>query len=176
MIISISGTAGSGKSTVAKGLAKKLKFKHYSMGDLQREVAEEMGVSIVELGELEKTDPSIDRMIDKKQRELGKKEDNFVIDAWLAPFFIPHAIKFFLDADIGERAKRRVVAKRTTESYQRQEDAERAIAQRENTNRERWIKFYGFDFREKKNYDYIIDTTNSNVREVLKKVNELLKK
>ena len=176
MIISISGTAGSGKSTVAKKLAKQFGFKHYSMGDLQREVAEEKGISIMELGELEKTDPSIDKMIDDKQRELGEKEDNFVIDSWLAPVFIPNAIKIFLDADIKERARRRTGEKRTTETYQKQADAEKSIVQRENTNRERWMRFYDFDFKNTKNYDRIIDTTDTLIEEVMKKVNEFIKK
>ena len=36
MKITISGKAGSGKSTIARGLAKKLELKHYSIGDLMR--------------------------------------------------------------------------------------------------------------------------------------------
>lgn len=176
MIISISGTAGSGKSTVAKKLAKHLGFKHYSMGDLQREVAVEKGVSILELGEMEKVDPSIDKMIDDKQRTLGEKEDNFVIDGWLAPKFIPHAIKFFLDADIKERARRRADEFRDSESYKTLEDAERAIIQRQDTNRKRWKEFYDFDFMDMSNYDHIIDTTNISIEEALKNIIELLKK
>lgn len=176
MIISISGTAGSGKSTVAKKLAEELGFKHYSMGDLQREVAIKKGVSILELGELEKTDPSIDKMIDDKQRELGEKEDNFVIDGWLAPNFIPHAIKIFLDADIKERVKRRVAHSRDSESYKTEKETEEAIIKRQNTNRERWIDFYGFDFMDMNNYDHVLDTTNKNIEDVLKTVIQIIKK
>jgi len=35
MIITIAGEGGSGKSTVARILAKKLDYKHYSTGDLR---------------------------------------------------------------------------------------------------------------------------------------------
>lgn len=167
MKIAISGMAGSGKSTIAKMLAKKLGFKHYSMGDFQREIAKEKGLTIVELGELEKTDPAIDRMVDDKQKALGREKDNFVIDAWLSPYFIPDSFKIFMDADIKERA-RRITKKREAESYSKPEDAVKAISQREKTNRERWKKFYGYDFMDKKNYDLVIDTTGKNIDRVLK--------
>ena len=39
MIISISGFPGSGKSTIAKLLAEKLKWPRYYMGGLRREAA-----------------------------------------------------------------------------------------------------------------------------------------
>ncbi|MBI2112124.1 AAA family ATPase, partial [Candidatus Woesearchaeota archaeon] len=83
MIITISGTAGSGKSTVGKLLAKKLKYKHYSMGDLQRQIAEQRGITLLELGKLEETDPSIDKELDQKQIQLGKTENKFIIDGRL---------------------------------------------------------------------------------------------
>ena len=73
MKIAISGKAGTGKSSVAKLLAGKLKYRHYSMGDIQREIAKKKGISIAELGELEKTDPGIDNMIDERQREIGRR-------------------------------------------------------------------------------------------------------
>ena len=39
MIITITGLPGSGKTSVAKHLAKHLHIKHYSMGDLFRKIA-----------------------------------------------------------------------------------------------------------------------------------------
>ena len=43
--ITISGVIGSGKSTVAKMLAQKLKWQYYSTGMAQRKIAEEMGIT-----------------------------------------------------------------------------------------------------------------------------------
>jgi len=166
MIISISGTAGSGKSTIAKLLAKKLGYKHYSMGDFQRQIAKEKGITITQLGELESKDDSIDRMIDTKQKKLGQIQDNFVIDAWLSPHFIPNSFKIFMDADIMVRAKR-IAKKREAESYEKVEDAIKAIKQREKANRARWIRYYNFDFMDKSNYDLIVDTTNRDIEEIL---------
>src|SRR3989338_11659150 len=111
MIIVISGRAGSGKSTIAKALSKRLNLKHYSMGDLTRQVAKERGITLLELGKLEESDDSIDRAIDNKQRELGKG-DNFVIDGRLSAFFIPHAtFKIFLVLDTTKLTVEQVTGK-----------------------------------------------------------------
>jgi len=107
MIITIAGKAGSGKSSVAKEIAKRLKFKHYSMGDFQRELANELGVTIEKLGELAKTDRKYDDMTDKKQKNIGKG-DNVIVDSRLGAHFIPHAFKVFLDVDIDVAVKRRL--------------------------------------------------------------------
>ena len=46
MIITISGKPGSGKSTVAKEAAKKLKLKYYCIGDFQRKIARKKSISL----------------------------------------------------------------------------------------------------------------------------------
>ena len=56
MIITISGIAGSGKSTVAKLLAKKLNYNHYSIGEFMRDIAKEKNTSLLELSNLAETD------------------------------------------------------------------------------------------------------------------------
>ena len=47
MIITISGKAGSGKSTVAKELAKQLNLQHFSIGDIMRKMAKEKNISVM---------------------------------------------------------------------------------------------------------------------------------
>ena len=89
MIITISGIAGSGKSTVAKLLAKKLNYKHYSIGDFMRQIAKERKLTLLELSKQAEKDNSIDKELDKKQIELGKTKDNFVIDSRLGFHFCP---------------------------------------------------------------------------------------
>jgi predicted cytidylate kinase len=169
MIITISGVAGSGKSTVAKELAVRLGFKHFSMGDIQREIAKDKGLTIVELGELEKKDRSIDMEIDDRQARLGQEKDNFVIDSWLASKFIPHAFKVFLDCDLDVRAKR-ICKKREAEGYNDVNLAKKAIVQRERTNRERWIEYYGYDFLDMQNYDVVLDTTRMTPKTCVNKI------
>ena len=77
MQISICGTPGSGKSTVAKIIADKLKYKYYSVGALRRKMAEKRGLTIYEFNQLkEDTDTEFDNI----QKKIGEKEDNFVIE------------------------------------------------------------------------------------------------
>ena len=165
MIITISGVAGSGKSTVAKLIAKKLGYKHYSMGDLQRKYALEKGITIEELGRQEAKDDSIDKEVDAYQTKLAEKEDNFVIDSWLGFYFIPKAFKIFLKCSDEEAAKRIFKAVKKGErnkSERKTENIEKQIQinkERRETNRKRWKKYYGIDFMDTKNYDLIVDTT-----------------
>jgi len=173
MIITISGKAGSGKSSVAKKLARKLKLKHYSIGDLMRKLAKEKNMSLNELSKLAEKNDSVDKELDKKQIEL-KNEDNFVIDGRLTAFFIPNAdLKVFLDCDDEVRAQRILRHDREEEKSADINDTINKIKQRESSERKRYRKFYHVDYYDKNLYDLIIDTTNVNINGV---VEEIIKK
>ena len=177
MIITISGKAGSGKSTIAKLLAKKLSLKHYSIGDLMRQMAKEKGISLLELSELAEKDESIDKELDEKQIELGKKEKNFVIDGRLTAFFIPKAdFKIFLECDDKVRAERILKDERETEKSKDINETIKKIKRREESERKRYKEYYKVDYYKKELYDDIIDTTNLSVGEVLYKVLGIVKK
>lgn len=167
MIITIGGRAGSGKSTVAKLVAKKLKLKHYSMGDLLRSIAKEKGISVLELSKQMESDPKIDNLIDEKQKKLAAAEDNFVIDGRLSAFFVPNAgIKVFLDADENTRAERILKDKRELEKNSDIKETIANIKRREASEAKRYKAFYGFDCYDKKQYDIIIDTTKPGAERV----------
>ena len=63
-LITITGQLGSGKSTVSKMLAERLKWQYYSTGMAQRTIAKKRGITTVELNRLAIIDPSIDHEID----------------------------------------------------------------------------------------------------------------
>ncbi|OVE75071.1 hypothetical protein BVX95_00265 [archaeon D22] len=175
MKITVSGKAGSGKSTIAKELARILSYKHYSMGDLQRELAKERGLTIEEWNIEQAKDSTTDNMIDDKMTEIGKTQDDFVIDAWLGANFVPDAIKIWLDVDIDEAIKRRLSHKREEESFEDPEEVKRSILNRAKVNQERWIRYYDFDYLDMDNYDIIVDTTNLNPEEIIKEILEKIK-
>ena len=170
MRITISGTPGSGKSTVAKMLAKKLGYKHYSMGDFQREIAEERKISILELSKLEEEDQSIDQEVDQRQIALGREEDDFVIDSRLGYHFIPKSIRVYLDADFETRAKRIMADTIRKENNVTLESTKEAIQTREASEKKRYKEYYDQDPNDRKNYDLIIDTTDISAEEAVEKI------
>jgi cytidylate kinase len=174
MIIALGGKAGSGKSVVAKLLAKKLKFKHYSMGDLQREIAEQRNISIFELSKLEEKNPQIDKEVDNLQINLGKREDNFIIDSRLGFHFIPKAKKIFLDCDFEVRAKRILNDRARKEDNKNLEKAKDNIKVREKSEILRYKKYYNVNPYDKKKYEFVLDTTNSNPEAIVDKIISML--
>ncbi len=176
MIITISGKAGSGKSTIAKLLSEKLNLKHYSIGDLMRAMATEKGLSLLEFNKMAEKDTSIDFGLDNKLKELSKTKDNFVVDGRLTAFFIPHAqVKVFLDADDKVRAQRILNDRRQHEKSKSLKETIANIKKREKSEKERYQKYYGVNYLDKKLYNYIIDTSNMAPNEVVDKIIKFVK-
>lgn len=171
MIITISGMPGSGKSTIARLLAEKLGYNFYSMGDLRGKMAVERGLTIDELNEIGKKEDWTDKEVDDYQSELGKKEDNFVIDGWLSFHFIPHAIKIFLKANPEESAKRVFENQRADEEKKETfEEVKDMLNNRAEDSRQRYLKYYNVDYQDLEHYDFILDTTNLTLEEVREKL------
>lgn len=161
MIISISGDPGSGKSTLSKELAKNLNYKRYSIGDLRGKMAMERGLTIDQLNKLGENESWTDNDVDEYQKELGKKEDNFVIEGRLGFHFIPHSVKIFLRIAKEESARR--VFKDQREDEEKKETVEEVkemLSQRAEHDRQRYIKYYNVDHLDIKHYDFVLDTTN----------------
>ncbi len=170
MIITISGLPGSGKSTVAKLLAKKLGYVHHSTGDFMGELAVKRGVSLLELSKLAEKDSSIDKAIDDRLVEL-QEEDDLVIDSRLGFHFIPNSVKIFLDVDPDIGATRVFGNPRPDEKENKTIALTKAnIAKRIASERMRYKKYYGVDCYEKKYYDIVVDTSERAPEEVVQKI------
>ncbi|MCK4589643.1 MAG: nucleoside monophosphate kinase [Nanoarchaeota archaeon] len=176
MIITISGTPGSGKSTIAKLLAKKLKLKHHSTGDFMRKMAKDRNITLAELSELAESDLSVDQEIDNWSKKLGETEDNFIIDTRLGFYFIPKAVKIFLDADIKIRVQRIFKDKRPGETAKTPGEMEKEITQRQKSESKRYQEYYNVNHYDKTNYDLLIDTSELTPEEITKKTLEYLEK
>ena len=167
MKITISGLPGSGKSTVGKALAQKLKLKHVSAGDFQRQMAKDRRISLLELAKIAEKDRSIDDETDNRTIEFGKKEKNFVMDARLAWHFIPDSIKIFLTVSLDEGARRIFNDLRPEEKENSSlERVKENIETREKSEQLRYKKYYNIDYADSKNYDIVVDTTKLSVVEV----------
>lgn len=145
------------------------------MGAILRKMADQKGVSILELMKMAETDSSIDEEVDKYVTELGRSKDNFIIESRTAFHFIPESLKIFIKVNLAEGAKR-IFPDLQREERKEEERArsEAALAKllkdRTETDRRRYLKYYGVDFTDGSNYDVVIDSTRLTPEEVLEKM------
>lgn len=170
MIITISGKPGAGKSSVAKLVAKKLNLKHYSAGDMWRRLARKKKITILQLNQLAENNQQYDRELDKQVAELGKKQDDFIIDSRLAFHFIPDSIKIFLDCSLQTRAHRILKDTRIDEDNLTLADTINKIKKREQSEVKRYKQLYHVAMYDKKQFDLVLSTTHASIAEVTKKI------
>lgn len=172
MIISIGGPAGSGKSTIARKLAEKLGWKRYYIGGLRRQKALEKGMTLAEYNKLGETDPATDKEMDEFQAELGRTEDEFIMEGRTSWHFIPSSFKIYIDVSEPEGAERIFQSLRADKERNEDDgldsvaDVLRSIRQRKASDVLRYEKYYGINVYDRKNYDLVIDTTGKNLEEV----------
>lgn len=160
MIITISGDIGSGKSTTGKLLSQRLGYKYLSTGAIQRKIAEEMGMTTLELNILTEKRRDIDDKIDGYTRALDGSDENFVVDSRLAWHFIPSSYKVFLLCEEAIAAER-ISADTLRKSDEQNRDIQHLlgkIKERRKSEKERFKKIYNIDFEQLDNYNLIIDS------------------
>jgi cytidylate kinase len=117
MKITIFGYPGTGKSTVGKLLASKLGFELKSSGNMFRDMAVRLGITLEELDVRSQHDSQYDLKLDQMVSEYGKTHDDFIFESRLAWHFIPDSIKLALLCEENEAARR--VAEREGISQQK---------------------------------------------------------
>lgn len=156
MLITISGEPGSGKTTVAKLLARELGLEHVYAGDLYRREAERRGKTLAEFNVLCERDHSIDRNLDAAMAERGRRGD-VILEGRLAGFLAAQeglaALKVWLTASEDVRARR--VAQREHGDSQRLLATNRA---RHQSDVNRYREIYGFDLTDTSIYDVVLSS------------------
>ena len=175
--ITITGALGSGKSTVAKKISQKLGLTYYATGQAQRQIAEQMGLTTLQLNKLAETDKSIDDKIDGVIQAMNNDGNAYIVDSRLAWHFMPSSFKIKLEVDKDEAAKRIFNdAVRSSESkYSNVEEVLKATTARRQSERERFLSYYHVDIEDESNFDLIIDTTDLTADEVCDKICEIYK-
>ena len=163
MHITLTGNLGSGKSTICRILTEKYGFELYSTGKVIREIADEMGISVLEMNELMSKDHKYDHMIDDKTAQISREnpDKNILFDSRLAWNFVEKSFKVFLSVDLAEAA-RRVYADASrgdVESYKSEEDAAEQLAARAANEDARYEELYGIHYFDFNNYNLILDSS-----------------
>ncbi len=163
--IAISGVGGTGKSTLARGLAEKLGWKVISSGSFIRKWHQDNNVPLVEP---DKIPEEVDRKMDMSYQEMLRTEEGIVFESrlagWLSKKF-DHTFKILIKCDqkIGaERIAQREDA--TVEEIIREQEI------REGLLKEKFIRLYDAgDYLDPENFDLVIDTSYVSAKDVLDK-------
>ena len=160
--ITLSGFAGTGKSTIGKILRDKYGYEFISVGNFSREFAEkEYGMTINQFQEKCKNNPDLDKKIDDLFRKKCNSKTNIVVDYRLGFKFIDDAFHILLQASDDIAASRISLAKRG------KEDTDiKSIGERNVIMKQRFIDTYGVDFTDIHHYHMVINTNNLTPEEI----------
>lgn len=176
MKITITGALHSGKSTIAKAISEALDYTYFSVGELQRKLAVEKGMSITEYNKY-MLDNNLDHEVDNRTAEIGRENENFIFDARLAWNFIPDSFKIYLKVELDVAVERAMKNERgKSEKYASEQEAKMNIIERRRLENSRFKDIYGIDIDKESNYDLVIDTSHISMEEVIKIAIESIKR
>jgi CMP/dCMP kinase len=169
-IITVAGSPGSGKSSTAKAVASGLGFRHFSSGDLFRQLAAKRGESIEAMNISAEIQQDIDRQVDNLLQQMYRDEDRLVIDSRMAWKWMPRSFRVFLVLD-GDTAAERIFNNlqeegRQSESAASVEEVRASIERRFASEQKRYYALYGVNPTEALNFDLVINTKYNDLEAV----------
>jgi cytidylate kinase len=174
LLITITGTPGSGKGTVAKLLSKKYQAPHYSIGDIFRRIARAKGMTLVDYIKWGESHPSVDLAPDRWAARQSKKTRLGIYDGRTMFLFVKPSYKIFLKCSLAAGAQRITgdshVKRRYEADLTNLRQATAALKRRIASDRKRYLKLYHVDFYDRKHYDLVVDTTKLTPNQVLQRI------
>jgi len=168
ILILISGPHASGKTTIARAIAREFKLRYISAGEIFRNMAKERGMNLVQFTKYVEENPDIDYEIDNRMMEEMKK-GNVVVDSQLAYFFSRRIsdknivkISMMVYADLEKRIQRLMGRDGLS-----REEAIREIRVREESERDRFKKLYGVELWALDDFDVVINTSHLAIEEAI---------
>jgi predicted cytidylate kinase len=173
-IITISGLPGSGTTTIAKLLEKKIGLKYIYSGDIFRKMAKKYNMSLEDFGSYCEKHRDVDEQLDKYQLQILRKGNVIVegrITGWLAHRNKIHSIKVLLKAGLETRAER--IVKREKGDIEKRK---KEILKREKSEAIRYKNYYDIDLNDTSIYDLIVDSSDKTPDEIVKIIVEEIEK
>lgn len=160
MRITVSGLPGSGTTSLSRYLAERHGFDMISAGEVFRQLAREHKMELAEFGRLAEEDPSYDKMIDARQKEIAQTQNNIIVEGRLSGWMVPQAdLKIWLYAPIGCRIKR--IA--TRDEVTNEQTAEALTLEREACEAGRYRSYYDIDISDLSIYHLVLDSERWNI-------------
>ena len=156
-IITISGLAGSGTTTVCDRLCARLGWAYVNAGAVFRKLAQEAGLSLAEFGQRAEADGHIDRQLDARLVAQAQACAPVVVEGrltgWMAQRHQLPALKVWLQAVLAVRAERvgqregKPLAQALAETHQR-----------EASEAQRYAAHHQISISDLSVYDLVVDT------------------
>lgn len=169
-IITLTGSLGSGKSTIGQILSKELGYEYISGGMIFREIAKEQGLTVVDINLMADEDKELDYKVDNYLKSLNDR-DNIIVDSRLAWFFIKDSLKIYLHTNIETAVERISKSDRETEGNLKDKDElTKRLVSRRQSEINRFKNLYEVNLEDFNNYNLVIDTSNSEPKEIVEKI------
>ncbi|PKL64486.1 MAG: cytidylate kinase [Methanomicrobiales archaeon HGW-Methanomicrobiales-3] len=160
MRITVSGLPGSGTTSLSRYLAERHGFDMISAGEVFRQLAREHNMELAAFGRLAEEDPSYDKMIDARQKEIAQTQNNIIVEGRLSGWMVPQAdLKIWLYAPIGCRIKRIATRDEVTD----EKTAEALTLEREACEAGRYRSYYDIDINDLSIYHLVLDSERWNI-------------
>ncbi|MHC1626301.1 MAG: (d)CMP kinase [Methanoculleaceae archaeon] len=154
MRITISGPPGSGTTSLARQLAVERNMRVVSAGEIFRQLAMERGMDLAGFSRCAESDPSIDRLIDERQAQIGMEEDDIILEGRLSGWMVKNAdLRIWLNASTECRASR--IAAR---DGHRLEEARIMTVERERSEARRYMEYYDIDINDLSIYHLVLSS------------------
>lgn len=173
-LLTISGQAGSGTSTLVEGLCDAKGWEYLNGGMIFRSEAQRRGMELSAFAELCRDDLEVDKKLDEElKRHMLKQDGPQVVESRLAGWWayqleIP-AKRVWLEVSLEERSRRVVQREGGEMDIRRQE-----ILARESKDLYRFQELYQLDPADRTPYTDIVDADSLSAEDVLSAVLEII--
>ena len=156
-MISISGPAGSGKTTLARLLSQRLDLPLISTGQIFRKMAAERGMDVLQFNLLAEGEESIDRELDARVVEEARSLGQCIVESRLACLMLRKAglTPFCVYVDAPEEIRAARIAGRDGVD---KSSSLTMMRERAGSESRRYSSIYGMDPGDRSAYDLLLDS------------------